>query len=164
MRSSSAGFFAAPVTVAALAALAVLAVGLSSCDSDSSPAGEGTYCTEVGDHLADLNSPVIASTDDVEKVIAAWRAVADAAPLAIEAEWETVIASLETAATVDPTDPASLAEVAETARASEPAANRVIDYTFQLCNATIGGVAPVTTTPAGVPPTESTTGPPTSGS
>lgn len=162
MRSSSVGFFAAPGMMAVLAALTV---GLTSCDSDSdsAPAGEGAYCTEVGNHLADLNSPVITSTEDVERVIASWRAVADAAPLAIEAEWATVIASLETAATVDPTDPASLAEVAETARASEPAANRVIDYTFQLCNAAIGGVVPATTTPAGILPTESPTEPPTSG-
>ena len=77
-------------------------------------------------------------------MLASWRAVADAAPLAIEAEWATDDRHLETAATVDPTDPALVGrQVAETARASEPAANRVIDYTFQLCNAAIGGVAPV---------------------
>lgn len=126
---------------------------LAACGDDEPDRSEGAYCTAVGDHLTDLNSPAIATGDDIDRVLDAWRAVADAAPIAIEAEWDTVVDSMETAATVDPNDPASVQLVADTARDSEPAANRVIDYTYRLCNATIGNVTPVTTTPAGVQPT-----------
>ena len=79
--------------------------------------------------------------------------MADAAPIEIEAEWNTMMAALQTAVTVDANDPVSVQKVADTARASEPAANRVIDYTFTKCNATIGDVAPVVTVAATAPPT-----------
>lgn len=143
MRTTSSGLLAAALSLGLLAA----------CGDDGAGDSEGAYCTAVGDHLADLNTPTIATADDIDRVLDSWREVADAAPLAIEAEWATVLDSMETAATLDPSDPEAVQRVADTARASEPAANRVIGYTYQLCNATIGGVAPVTTTPAAVTPT-----------
>lgn len=142
MRFSSVGLVAAVCTAALL----------SACGSDSPARSEGAYCTAVGDHLVDLNTPSIATAADVNRVLDSWRAVARTAPLAIEAEWDTVIASMETAATVDPKDPASVQKVADTARKAQPASDRVIDYTFTKCGATIGGVTPVTT----VPPTPTT--------
>ena len=84
-----------------------------------------------------------------------WRTVAGAAPIAIQQEWDTMMSAMETAATVDPNDTASVQLVADTARASEPAANRVIDYTFTKCNATIGDVTPVVTVRTDQPATAS---------
>ncbi len=129
-------------------ALSLVAVAVVSCGSSGDQRSQGRYCTEVGNHLGQLNSPAIATAADIDATLAAWRAVADAAPLAIEQEWTTMMVNLETAATVKPGDAASMQKVADTARASEPAANRVISYTFQLCGATIGKVTPVLTTTA----------------
>jgi len=64
-----------------------------------------------------------------------------------------MMSSLETAVTVDPADPASMQLVADTARASEPAANRVITYTQQKCGALIGNMAPTATAAAPAPTT-----------
>ena len=72
-----------------------------------------------------------------------------------------MVVNVETAATVDPSDPASMQLVADTARKSETAANRVIAYTQQKCGALIGSVAPTATTVAsGAPTIEPTTAAP----
>ncbi|MGB8859753.1 MAG: hypothetical protein WCC60_10880 [Ilumatobacteraceae bacterium] len=127
--------------------VASLPIGLAGCGNDADQRSEANYCTQVGNHLSDLNSPSIVQGSDVDRVVRAWRAVADSAPLAIESEWDTMVANLETAITVDPSDTASMQKVADTARASEPAANRVITYTQQRCGAVIGNVAPVVAEP-----------------
>jgi len=115
----------------------VFAIACSDGDSRS----ESAYCGQVARHLSDLNSPVIETSLDVGRVLTAWRAVANAAPIAIESEWKTMVDSMETAITVDTEDPESMQKVADTARESEPAAKRVAGYTLQRCAITIG-VAP----------------------
>lgn len=140
----------------AMAYLAVAAVPLvaAACGGDDASArSEGRYCTEVGDHLAALNSPVLATEADIDAMLEEWRTVADAAPIAIQREWDTMIDAVETAATVDPNDPEAVQAVADMARSNEQAANRVIDYTFTKCNATIGNVTPVSAPPTTAPPT-----------
>ena len=132
--------------------LPVVGLVLSACGDDPAERSEGRYCTEVGDHLAALNSPTLAAEADIDAMLTEWRIVAGAAPIAIQAEWDTMLAAVETAATVDANDPEAVQRVADTARAGEPAANRVIDYTFTKCNATIGNVTPVVTAPATAPP------------
>ena len=128
-------------------ALTALPLGLVACGDDAQQRTEANYCTQVGNHLTDLNSPAITEDADIDRVLSSWRTVARSAPLAIEAEWDTMVANLETAVTVDPNDPTSMQRVADTARSSELAANRVITYTEQRCGAVIGNVAP-TPTPA----------------
>jgi hypothetical protein len=61
---------------------------------------------------------------------------------------------------VDPADPTSVQRAADRARATEQAANRIIAYTFNVCGATIGKVAPVKTTTT---TTKTTTSPTTTG-
>ena len=128
-------------------AAAALPVALTAC-SDTPQRTESNYCTQVNDHLSDLNAGAITTDADIARVLDAWRSVADVAPIAIEAEWSAMVRNVETAATVDPNDQASLQKVADIARESEPAANRVIAYTRQKCGALIGSVAPTATTTA----------------
>ena len=135
-------------------------LGIVACGDNANQRSEANYCTQVGNHLSALNTPVIGEGGDIDKVIDAWRAVSASAPLAVQAEWVTVVAALETAITVDPNDPASMQLVADTARESEPAATRVISYTQQRCGALIGSVAPTPATTA-LAVTEST--PPATG-
>ena len=129
------------ITLAAL--LAELTLGaISGCGDSADQRTEANYCTQVGNHLTDLNEPAITTDGDVKRVLDSWRSVSESAPLAVRPEWEKMVANLETAITVDPNDSASLQLVADTARKSEPAANRVIAYTQQRCGALIGSVAP----------------------
>ena len=142
-------------TAAALFAFSAiaLAIGVAGCSSGSERSA-GRYCTAVGDHLADLNAPSLATQADIDTMLATWRTVARTAPLQVEPEWNAVVANLETANTVDPADPASVQKAADTARAAEQAANRIISYTFSVCGATIGPTKPAKTT---VPPAATST-------
>lgn len=133
----------------AVAVLVISALGLTAC-ADDQDRSEGRYCTEVGNHLTALNTPSITSSADVEALLDAWRTVAEAAPLAVQPEWDRLMAAMETASTVDPSDAEAMQRIADTARSNEPSANKVIDYTFTLCGVRIGEGRPVTTT---VPPT-----------
>ena len=139
--------------LAPLAFALAFALVATACSDDDAQRSDNAYCTEVGNRLTDLNTPALATPDDVERTLGSWRAVAAAAPLAVEPDWEIVLDSMETAATVDPNDPDSVQRMADTARQSEPAATRVISYTYERCGALIGNVTPVTTTPLQVPPT-----------
>ena len=123
-----------------LAVVAATLTFVSACGEDNER-GESAYCGQIANHLSDLNSPLIENSLDIGRVLAAWRAVANAAPVAIEPEWNTMVDAMETAITVDTEDPEALQEVADTARASEPAAKRVVSYTQERCGITIG-VAP----------------------
>jgi hypothetical protein len=138
------------ITVARIIALSAgaLPLWLVACENDPDQRSEANYCTQVGNHLSDLNAPTIADVADSERVLRSWRAVADSAPLAIEAEWTTMVGNLEMAITVVPNDPASMQKMADAARVSEPAADRVISYTQQRCGAVIGDVAATATTVA----------------
>ena len=138
-----------PPAVAMLAAAFAAGLALVACGNDAPLPTEGAYCGMVGTHLTALNAPALALPTDIDGMVKEWKAVADSAPVAIAQEWDTMIAALETAVTVDPADNASLQKVADTARTSEAAANRVITYTYEKCGATIGGVVP---TPATSPP------------
>ena len=123
-----------------ISAVAAAAILLAACD-DTEPKTESAYCGEIAANLAELSSPPITTADDIRRVLRAWEAVADAAPVAVEAEWDTMVDAMKTAITVDPNEPESLQKVADTARASEPAAKRVVSYTQERCGITIG-IAP----------------------
>lgn len=132
-------------STAALFAFSAFAIGLTACGSGDDRSA-GRYCTAVGDHLADLNAPTLATQADIDTLLATWRSVARTAPLQVESEWNAVVANLETANTVDPADKASVQKAADTARATEKAASRIISYTYAVCGATIGPTKPTKTT------------------
>jgi prophage DNA circulation protein len=146
-------------SAAALLAISALALGAVACSSGDGRSA-GRYCTTVGDHLGELSSPALTSQADIDAMLVTWRSVARTAPLQIEPEWDAVVANIETANTVDPADPTSVQRAADRARATEQAANRIIAYTFNVCGATIGKVAPVKTTTT---TTKTTTSPTTTG-
>ncbi len=132
----------APPSAALVAALAVSAGALlAACSDDPAQRTEANYCKQVNEHLTDLSAPVIATQADIDRVVRAWRSVSASAPLAVQEEWEAVVGNVVTAATVDPADPESVQRVADTARATEPAADRVIAYTQATCGVTIGSPA-----------------------
>ena len=123
--------------VLCIAAFTATGISVAAC-SEGTERSEAAYCGQIAAHLADLNSPSISTSSDIGRVLSAWRAVAAAAPVAVDTEWATMVESIETAITVDPNDPESLQKVADTARASEPAAKHVVSYTQERCGITIG--------------------------
>jgi hypothetical protein len=126
------------------------------CSSDSSRS-ESAYCTAVGKHLDQLNNPAITSSADITATISVYRSVAEVAPLAVQPEWETLLASVQTAATVTPSDPASVQLAADTAREAQPAATRVSTYTAQRCGLQLGtAVQPTTPSASTIAPANTT--------
>jgi hypothetical protein len=124
------------------ALLALIAFGLAACGGGSRSA-EG-YCGEVAQQLETLNAPVIDDGADIAATIAVYRRITSAAPAAIEPEWAQLVASLETASTVDIGDPASIQLVADTARSTRPAATRIQQYTDRTCALQIADPPPPT--------------------
>ncbi len=141
----------APAGAWAGAALLV-ALAAGACN-DADARSPERYCGAVQDHLAAIATPAISTPEDVERTLDAYRAVAAAAPAAVEPEWQRLVEALETADTVVPSDPASVARVNDAALSSQPAATRVQQYTQQVCGTAIGEPPPTTfpvtiTTPA----------------
>jgi hypothetical protein len=130
--------------------------GATACGAP--PRSAERYCGEVQTRLVAIATPNIATPDDITATLDAYRAVAAQAPAAIEPEWQVMIASLETAATVVPADPASMARVTDAALSSQPAATRIQQYTQQTCGTAIGAPPPPTNpvTATTVPPEAST--------
>lgn len=112
---------------------------------DAKPAD--AYCGQVAEHVAAIETPAMATPDDVQATLALYRNLADAAPAAVEPEWRTVVAALETAATVVPSDAASMARMSDAALSGQPAYTRIQQYTSSTCGTDIGGPPPVATNP-----------------
>jgi len=115
---------------------------LTACSSDP-PATAGDYCQLVSANLAQLNAPSIVDAAGIQSTAELYRSISAIAPLAVQKEWESMTATVDAAAAVDPNDPASVQKVADMARSSQQAASAISDYTTKVCGLTI--VTPTTT-------------------
>jgi len=120
---------------------------VTACSSDAAPTA-GQYCATVASSLQQLNAPAIVDAAGIEATTNLYRTITSIAPLAVQKEWETMTSNVQTAATVDPNDPASVQRVADMARSSQQAASTISDYTTKICGVTI--VTPTTTIPVTV--------------
>ena len=121
---------------------------LWACGADDGAGGTAEeYCGLVAANAVALDAPVITSQLDIDAVLLVYGTIAESAPLAVRPEWETLSAALATAAAVDPGDSASVQAAADAARAAEPAARRIADYTADTCGITLS-IAPLPTTSA----------------
>ena len=119
-------------------------VAISSCSSDQPT--QATYCQLAVANAAILSSPAIFNDADIVATLTLYGHLANAAPLTIAAEWQTLVDTMQTANTVDTADPASLQRATDAARLSTPAANRIVKKTEELCGITLGGAGEPTTT------------------
>ena len=124
---------------------AVICCAVTGCSSDAPPATDGQYCATVSASLAQLTAPAIVDSAGIEATSGLYRSITSIAPLAIQKEWETMASNIDVAATVDPSDPASVQKVADMSRSSQNAASAISDYTSKLCGVTLG--LPTTTVP-----------------
>jgi hypothetical protein len=56
-------------SAAAMLAISALALGATACSSGNDRSA-GRYCTAVGDHLGELNSPALATQADIDAMLA----------------------------------------------------------------------------------------------
>jgi len=131
------------------------AILVGGCGSGNARSNE-RYCAAVSKHLTELNSPSIATSADVAKAVAVYQTIANAAPLAVEKEWNVLTIAYQTAATVTVSDPASAERVVEAINGSQHSASAAAEYTLRLCNVQVG-TPTVPTTPASLSPTSTPT-------
>lgn len=121
----------------------LVAFVVAGCSNDTSSDAE-RFCGEIGADPASIVSPDLTDEAGLENTIARYRDLADLAPVAIEAEWRSLLDSLETASTVVPSDPESVQRAVTRAYASERAAVDVRNWVNANCGVDLGPVATIT--------------------
>jgi hypothetical protein len=116
---------------------------LAACDRDDG-GSSARFCEQVGANQAALFEPMsVVTRVDAEALIDLWERVGGDAPLAIEADWDAYVLSLETALAADEQ------EVLARAYATEQSGIAIAGWLATNCGITI----PVATiVPAGGPP------------
>ena len=143
--------FVAPVAAATVALAALVACGGSPERSSS------RFCSELDQQLPGLEGPV-ATQEDQDALVARYDELNEIAPLALEEDWQQLTDLIHTAATIVPTDPASVQRASDVAYATERAYRRIFEWVSANCGLTMpqpGGIE--TTTIA--PPPDSTPAP-----
>lgn len=120
------------------------------------------FCGEAIAQRDLIVAPPLQSEAGLQATLDFYRLMGDLAPIAIAAEWNDLVVSLETASTVVPGDADSEQLAAMTAYATEPSAFKVKDWLLDNCglDIPITTIAPQeqvparTTTTLSVPPTE----------
>ena len=135
-----------PIGSLALAALAVAGCG------DDGPGDAERFCGEVQAHTAALVA-LPETPDDIDPYLDLYRRIGELAPLAVEPHWEALILNLETASSVDTTDPESVQAAVRRAYATERSAVAVRDWLLANCNVDLGPVATVVPPAPPPPPT-----------
>ena len=122
------------------AALALLV--LAGCGGDDAAQSDAErFCGEAIEHRDDLVEPPLNTDAEIDATLEFYRLMGQLAPVAIAAEWNDLLVSLETASTLVPGDAASEQLVAKTAYAAEPSAFAVKRWLLDNCGLDI----PITT-------------------
>lgn len=127
-----------PVALAAPLAV-VVALVLAACGDDDA-GNAGRFCGEIDVNKAALTNPALEFSDDIEPLLTLYRDIGELAPLAIEQEWDQLVAAYETASTVVPGDEESEQEALAAIFSSEKAAAAVDAWLQENCAVDIGPV------------------------
>ncbi len=130
----------------------VVATVAAGCTDDSGGDAQ-RFCGEVAANKDALTNPVLTYTDDIEPLLDLYREIGGLAPLAVEDDWNQLVAAYETASTVVPGDAASEQEALAAIYSSEESAAAVDQWLRANCAVDIGPVFTIVPhTPATVPP------------
>lgn len=135
-------------------ALAGSTMVVAGCGSDPATTLDA-YCAAVQQNIDVINDPSIATETDVAATLELYADIAERAPIGVATEWQTMVASLETAATVTPGDIGSVSAANDAALSARPAYTRIQQYTKANCGTDIGTPPPPTSpavSPASSPP------------
>ncbi len=139
-----------------------MVVAVAAGCADGSGGDAERFCGEVAANKAALTDPVLTYADDIDPLLDLYRQIADLAPLAIEDDWNQLVAAYETASTVVPGDQASEQEALAAIYSSEESAAAIDDWLRANCAVDIGPVftiVPHTPVTAPAPTTPDTTTP-----
>ena len=125
------------IAVGAGLAAAVLAV--AACGDDDGGSAE-RFCGEVAANRDALTNPQLEFSDDIEPLLDLYREIGELAPLAIQQEWNQLVAAYETAGEVVPGDSDSEQEALAAIYSSEQAAAAVERWLMENCAVDIGPV------------------------
>jgi hypothetical protein len=138
-------------------ALAVVA-SAAACSNESGGNAE-RFCGEVAANKDALTNPQLTYSDDIEPLLELYRSIGNLAPLAVEDDWNQLVAAYETASSVVPGDQASEQEALAAIYSSEESAAAVDQWLRDNCAVDIGPVftivphSPATAPPAAPPTT-----------
>jgi len=121
-------------------ALATAAI-LGACGGEA-PSAE-RFCGEIEVNLKALTEPDLAYTDDISPLLDLYREIGKLAPLSIEAEWNQLIVTYETASTVVPADPESVQRVVTEAFRAERSAAAVETWITTNCALSMGPISTI---------------------
>ncbi len=145
--------------LAAAIGLAVVGWSAVAC-SDEQAGDQEAFCADVGVNRDAIVAPRLRSQADIDTHLAIYRQLAETAPLAIEEDWDALVAAYETMSTVDPDDAESEQRALAEIYAAQPSAVAVHDWVLATCEVDLGPLATVPGAPpvaAGVPTTTPTT-------
>lgn len=129
--------------VAAVIAVMVVA----SCGGDDDSGDAERFCGEVAENIEALTKPDLTASANPEVGIDAlldeYRRIGESAPLAIEAEWDQLVAAYEAADLVIAGDPQSEQEAIEAIFRAEQAAVKISDWLRTNCAVEIGPLATI---------------------
>ena len=117
----------------------VLVAATAGCGNDSGGNAE-RFCGEVAANKDALTQPELNYTDDIEPLLDLYRDIAELAPLAVEDDWNQIVAAYETASTVVPGDQASEQEALAAIYSSEESAAAIDQWLRSNCAVDIGPV------------------------
>ncbi len=119
---------------------AIVAVGLiTGCGGDDAGNAE-RFCGEVQANAERLTQPDLQFDDDIEPFLDLYREIGTLAPIAIEPEWNQLIAAYETASTVVPGDPESEQAALASIFSTEKSAAAIDRWLQANCAVDIGPV------------------------
>ena len=128
------------------------------CSNESGGSAE-RFCGEVAANKDALTNPDLTYSDDIEPLLDLYRSIGDLAPLAVEGDWNQLVAAYETASSVVPGDQASEQEALAAIYSSEESAAAIDQWLRANCAVDIGPVftivphSPATAPPAPPPTT-----------
>jgi hypothetical protein len=122
------------------AAVAVVLV-VTACGDEGGDAER--FCGEVAANAEALTNPAVEYEDDIEPLLELYRDIGALAPLAIEEEWNQLVAAYETASLVVPGDAASEQEALAAIYSSEKSAAAIDRWLRANCAVDIGPVATI---------------------
>ena len=130
---------------ACVAIAVALGIGVAGCGGDDDSAGDPErFCGEVKENKKLLTQPAISEAEDpeaaIDSLLAEYRRIGEYAPLAIEQEWEQLIAAYEMADQVIPGDEQSEQEAVAAIFRAEKAAVAISDWLKENCRVGLGRV------------------------
>lgn len=122
----------------------MFALIVTACTGDETPSAE-RFCGEIDARRAELTSPDLDFSDEIEPLLDLYRDIGKLAPLAIETEWDRLTSAYETASTIVPGDEES-EQIALGAIFSTETSAAAIDRWLQTnCAVDIGPVFTIVT-------------------